>query len=77
MAESAWMQQGSEGASMTAAKIFGLLSALLSVGGTLLLFFGGFAYGLGLLMLSFVLAGVSVAVWLIAYIRALCEFADA
>jgi hypothetical protein len=52
---------------MTAAKIFGLLSALLGAGGTLLLFFGSFAYGLGLLMLSCVLASVSVAVWLIAY----------
>jgi hypothetical protein len=58
---------GSKGASMTAAKIFGLLSALLGTGGTLLLFFGSFAYGLGLLMLSFVLAGVSVAYLVIAY----------
>lgn len=73
---------------MTATKIFGLLSAVLGAGGTILLFFGSFAYegfgayynqemidaqvkrnkrrrwvqraGLLLLMLSFVLAGLSV-----------------
>ena len=73
---------------MIAAKVFGLLSAALGASGTLLLFFGSFAYegftpysdqqkideqtkrnkrrrllqrtGLGLLMLSFVLAGFSV-----------------
>jgi hypothetical protein len=71
-----------------AAKVFGLLSAALGAGGTLLLFLGSFAYegfaqyynqqmideqtkrnkrrgmlqrtGLGLLMLSFVLAGFGV-----------------
>jgi hypothetical protein len=71
-----------------AAKVFGLLSAALGAGGTLMLFFGSFTYegftpysnqqmidaqtkrnkrrgflqrtGLGLLLLSFVLAGFSV-----------------